>query len=198
MAEADLTFGLKREGVRKLIHLLAISAIVADFFLSKELLLTFGIIFCIAYLAAEYFRFKGEKIAFITDLIKYCARGRELEKWVLTPFYIILSITILIGISGVIITKNAAYVGIVAATIGDASAAIFGKRFGRHSHWILKGKSVEGTFAFFVMTFLSSIFFVHWQTALMVAVASAVVEIFSGGFDNLTVPFSAAILASIL
>eukprot|EP00761_Pharyngomonas_kirbyi_P005135 gb/GECH01005140.1/.p1 GENE.gb/GECH01005140.1/~~gb/GECH01005140.1/.p1 ORF type:complete len:349 (+),score=55.97 gb/GECH01005140.1/:1-1047(+) len=42
---------------------------------------------------------------------------------------------------------------------GDASAAIFGKLFGRHrfSFWISSTKSIEGLIAFFVMTVISSL-----------------------------------------
>jgi len=210
-------FGMKREATRKLIHLLTIIAIPADYFFYESTTVLVGSILCIAYLATEYFRFKGENVAFITDMIKYCSREKELKGWVLTPFYILFSITVLIGLTampakslsilirnsavladGMILAKSAAYVGIIAATLGDSSAAIIGRRFGKHRHWILKGKSVEGSLAFLFVTFAGSVLFVNWQVALIVASAAAVIEIFSAGYDNLTVPFGVAILASLI
>jgi phytol kinase len=194
----EMAFSMKREAVRKLLHMLTVFIILLDFFFSKEFIIIFGALFIIVYVVAEYFRFKGERIAFITDLVKYAARGKELKGWVLTPLYILISIIILISIGGTVIPSSAAYVGIVAATFGDSSAALFGKKFGRHSHWILKGKSVEGSLAFFVTTFVGSLFFVYWPVAMVVAALAAIIEIFSGQFDNITIPFGAAFIAAIL
>jgi phytol kinase len=194
----DLTLGLKREAVRKLLHMLTVFIILLDLIFSKEFIIMFGVIFIIAYVVAEYFRFKGERVTFITDLVKYTARGKELKGWVLTPLYILISIIILIAMGGTVIPSAAAYAGIIAATFGDSSAALFGKKFGRHSHWILKGKSVEGSLAFFSTTFVGSIFVVEWPIAMVVAALAAIIEIFSGEFDNFTIPFGAALIAAIL
>lgn len=194
----DLTLGLKREAVRKVLHMLTVFIILLDLIFSKDLIIIFGAIFIVAYIVAEYFRFKGERVTFITDLVKYTARGKELKGWVLTPLYILISIIVLIAIGGTVIPSAAAYVGIIAATFGDSSAALFGKKFGRHSHWILKGKSVEGSLAFFSTTFVGSLFVVEWPIAMVVAALAAIIEIFSGNYDNFTIPFGAAFIAAIL
>jgi len=191
----------KREAMRKVIHLLLVFTIPISIYLPLQLVVAIGCAVCIAYLAAEYFRVKGRYVPVITDVTDHCGRDHELKGWVLTPFYLALSITALLAISGGFvnfISRSAAYVSIVAATLGDASAALVGMRFGRHRHWLLRGKSVEGSLAFFVATFAGSLFFVNWQIAIAVAAISAIVEVFSGGFDNLTVPFSAAIVANYL
>jgi phytol kinase len=188
---------MKTEVLRKLIHMATVVVIPASFFVSRELIVVIGTLFCISYITAEYFRFRNERVAFITDVIKRCARGKELEGWVLTPFFLLFSITVLIGLTPIIGMK-AAYVGILAATLGDSSAALIGMRFGRHRTWILRGKSVEGSLGFFAFTFLSSLLFVEWPIALILSSITAVVEVFSAGIDNLSVPFSAALIAGIL
>lgn len=192
------TFGLKKEVLRKLVHLSATVAIFADLFFTQYTIIVVGTILCIAYLTSEYFRFKGERIAFITDMIKFFARPHELKGWVLTPFYPLASITILYGLAGIVFSTDAVHIGILALTFGDASAAIIGRKFGRHRHWIIRGKSLEGSISFFLTTFIGSLFFVSWQTAVVVALGGAIIEIFSGNFDNFTVPFCVAILVSII
>lgn len=51
--------------------------------------------------------------------------------------------------------------------------------------------------AFFAVTLMGSIFFLPLEAAFMVSLISAVVEIFSGKYDNLAIPFTAAFMASI-
>lgn len=180
-----------KEYLRKLIHLLGIGAIPFSIYVSYDLTLYVTAIFCVGYLFAEYFRFKGESIGFITPLVEACAREKELKSWVLTPFYILLSIFILLFF----FPRNAAYVGIVAATLGDASAAIVGMNFGRHRHRIIKWKSIEGSAAFFIATLVGSLFFLGFVSAVVISAIAAIVEIFSAEYDNITVPLTAAILA---
>lgn len=116
MAEPDLTFGFKKEILRKIVHLSAVVALFADLFFTRQTIVAIGTVFCVAYLTAEYFRFKRERVTFITDMIKFFARGNEIKEGILTPFYIIFAITLLYGISGILISGNAVHVAIIAVT----------------------------------------------------------------------------------
>ncbi len=92
--------------------------------------------------------------------------------------------------------------------LGDAAAALVGKRFGRHyiEGKLVEGrKSLEGTLAMFAVSFLSvlMVLLLHgslaWygcvQTAALTAAACAVVELYTkGGMDTLTCPFAAAFI----
>lgn len=95
---------------------------------------------------------------------------------------------------------------VLAWGLGDAAAALVGKRFGRH---FIEGKrvegrkSLEGTFAMFIVSFISvlSVLLINGSlersgylpVALTTAVVSAVVELYTrGGMDTLTCPFAAA------
>lgn len=176
----------KGENLRKLIHLSGVFLIPASVYLSQEFVVLAGFIMTIAYVVADYFRFRGERIAFITDLIKKCARKSELKSWLLTPVYLMLSVTLLLAF----FDRRAAYIGIIAATLGDGMAALYGANYGKHR--IVRGKSLEGCFAFFAFTFFASLFFVDFFTAFVVGFIATFVELFSGKIDNITVPFSAA------
>lgn len=90
--------------------------------------------------------------------------------------------------------------------LGDAAAALVGKRFGRHyiEGKLVEGrKSLEGTFAMFVVSFVTVLIILlangtaQWYGYISIAVVTAavcaVVELYTkGGMDTLTCPFAAA------
>lgn len=90
--------------------------------------------------------------------------------------------------------------------LGDAAAALVGKRFGRHyiEGKLVEGrKSLEGTLAMFVVSSVSVLVVllahgsVEWYgyvpTAIATAAVCAVVELYTkGGMDTLTCPLAAA------
>ncbi len=84
--------------------------------------------------------------------------------------------------------------------IGDAAAALIGKRFGRHKIPGTK-KSFEGTFSMFAVSFLTVFFILYLRggmsiggiviTALATGAVSAAVELYtSGGMDTLSCPLA--------
>lgn len=123
------------------------------------------------------------------------------------------SLTVAFGMFALVMTifwgwlddRLLALAAIYAWGFGDAAAAIIGKRFGKH---YLEGKriegrkTVEGTVAMFVVSFLAVgiILTIHgelpWHgvllTSLLTAAASAVVELFTeNGYDTITCPLAA-------
>ena len=97
--------------------------------------------------------------------------------------------------------------GIFPMAFGDATAALIGERYGRHRFNIFSKKSVEGSSAMFLISFLSisiSLFYFQffYQQDILVAIVAAlgtafiaaIAEILSPlGFDNLTVPILSAL-----
>jgi len=90
--------------------------------------------------------------------------------------------------------------------LGDAAAALVGKRFGRNflEGRLIEGrKTVEGTLTMFFVSFLSVLFFLQLRgdlsllaslpIAVLTAAACAVVELYTlKGYDTITCPFAAA------
>ncbi len=91
---------------------------------------------------------------------------------------------------------------ILMTTIGDASAAIFGKRFGRT--WIpkLKDRAVEGCMAEFVVDLLIGFVFLNsysWLVILVMAGTATIVETVVNKIDdNLLIPLFSGFNAQIL
>jgi len=95
--------------------------------------------------------------------------------------------------------------GLMPMTWGDALAAVFGERWGRHKYLVFgKEKSWEGSAAMFIASFLSVVLvLLAYSTAgmmalgvaLIVAAVTTIVEALTPlGLDNLTVPIIAAAL----
>jgi dolichol kinase len=97
--------------------------------------------------------------------------------------------------------------GILPMAYGDAAASIIGERYGRRRYRIFADKSLEGSAAMFLASFLSlSIGLVFFSAlysfsvldklfaVLAAVIAATLVECVSPlGFDNLTVPVSSAL-----
>ncbi|MGQ9530206.1 MAG: diacylglycerol/polyprenol kinase family protein [Candidatus Bathycorpusculaceae bacterium] len=102
--------------------------------------------------------------------------------------------------------------GILPMAYGDAMASMVGERYGKRKYGILAEKSLEGSAAMFLISFLiftvglflfslilSFSFFNKIFMAVAVAAVTTLVEGFSPlGFDNLTVPASGALIFLLL
>lgn len=106
--------------------------------------------------------------------------------------------------------KELAYIGALGILImgyGDGFAAIIGTKYGKHKFKILgNNKSIEGSFAMFLCSFLVSITILYIFNPLNVllysfilALISTVLELVSPlGLDNLTVPLGSAMFFYII
>ena len=95
---------------------------------------------------------------------------------------------------------------------GDAAAAIIGQKFGRHKlsgKWIEGVKSVEGTIAMGVTSFLftvvtlsvfSGLSMIHiLELSLIIAPVAAVVELYTKhGLDTVTVPMAVSLILGVV
>jgi len=147
----------RREIARKVFHISSVFTIFYDKFVSHKLV-TFGWLFlAFLYLLAELIRRKGKEIPIITDIIEYCAYPEEKKGWILPPFLFSISMFIVLYFYPI----TAAYVAILAMSLGDGLAAIFGKLVGKRRIPYSQNKTLEGSFVCFLVTFLSSLFLLH-------------------------------------
>ena len=74
--------------------------------------------------------------------------------------------------------------------LGDAAAALVGRKFGK-VHWLKSPKTIEGSIAFFVVAGVTLILFniLPWYVALIVSSTAMVLEVIPLPFnDNVRVP----------
>lgn len=107
----------------------------------------------------------------------------------------------------VIITQfvpNAVYacgLGIFALSFGDGFAALIGKRYGKYTPKLYSNKSVAGTLACILFAFLGmalvSLLMGHtvasWKL-LVLGILAAIIELFSGDWDNIAIPIPVMIV----
>ena len=192
----------KAELMRKSLHLLALVIPVGMFFLGKTNSLLILVPLCLLALFLEVARVKSSKIAALVDIVFGSMMRPQERPSIGSPVvingatWVLLAATLLVFIFPV----NIAAASMITFMLADAAAALIGRRFGRIK-WGKLDKTVEGSFAFFVVAFVSILFFdpLNWIEAVIIAACSALLELVPLSLnDNLYVPLFTATLISIL
>ncbi|MEN3028285.1 MAG: phosphatidate cytidylyltransferase [Aquificaceae bacterium] len=98
--------------------------------------------------------------------------------------------------SFIVFGREPAMVAVVVLAVGDAFASVVGIRYGRRR---IGNRSLEGTFAFFLSTFLVLLPFLGFWKAFLVCFFSALVELIPLRLDdNFTVPLTAGFVYHLL
>jgi dolichol kinase len=174
----DLIYELKR----KMVHLTSIIIVLTYYYFGKQSVLLLLTVYLIVMLELEYFRLEwGKKLPLFHSLF----RAKEADRLGGHVFFTIGSI---IAVS--VFSKDIASAAILMTTFGDASAAIFGKAFGRT--WIsgLKNRAIEGCAAeFLVDIVIGALFLQSWIAIFVMAVTATFVETITDKMDdNLLIP----------
>jgi dolichol kinase len=92
----------------------------------------------------------------------------------------------------ILFSKPVVIPALVSLAVLDGVATIAGIRFGRNR--IHNGKSLEGTIAGIIVTFLVLLMVMPVPGALIVAILAGIIELYSPVDDNLVIPVSICIL----
>lgn len=177
----------QKEKIRKTIHLSTAIIVLVNLVSHKlAIFLTLFVIFL--YTFSEFARLRKIKIFYIHELVEICALPRESKRFILAP--LLLAIPILFAL--IFFPVDIAYPAILTVTISDAFATLIGISFGKTK--IFGNKTLEGSFAFFILTFLILLFFVNIFSAALIALITSLVELFSKNFDNATIPLAVIFL----
>ncbi|MCK5040117.1 MAG: CTP--2,3-di-O-geranylgeranyl-sn-glycero-1-phosphate cytidyltransferase [Candidatus Aenigmarchaeota archaeon] len=184
-------YSFATELMRKLIHMNALFIVLLYEFFGKQITLIVLMIALVIALEAEYLRIEhGVKIPF------FDATYRKKERKTLAG-HVYFEIGAILVIS--VFSKEVAIMSILMAVFGDASAAIFGRAYGKHFIPGLKNKATEGVFAEFVADMLAGMIYLWlfvgaisptwWVILIAMATVATIVETISGRLDdNLIVP----------
>jgi phytol kinase len=176
-----------QELTRKLIHLvfgLGIAGIVVvlDHTTATAILaggLFFGIILVDLIL-------RGYRLPVFSALVNYVDRCDPLPGKGALYFAVSALACVILFLKPVVIPA------LVSLAVLDGIATIAGTRFGRNR--IYNGKSLEGTIAAIIITFVVLLLVMPVPGALVVAVIAGIIEMFSPIDDNLVIPVSICIL----
>jgi dolichol kinase len=184
------------ELVRKAIHLSSLSIPIIYYFIPKSTALTILIPLTAAFVIVDSIRFfhhgSGELFqSYFGWLLRSHERNTSDTRRLTGATFVLLSATICVLVFPKIIVITAFAIMI----ISDSSAALVGRRFGRHP--FLK-KSLEGTAAFFLSALLvvavaPKVLFLptEYLIGMIASLLGALVEAASGSVDdNLSIPLT--------
>ena len=136
-----------------------------------------------------------KKNKFLLKIFKVFIELFEREKNIERPA--IQSLYALIGIFiSYILFKEYSFYGILVLAVGDALSGLVGYYLGKRKLPYNSNKTLEGTFAFFLSSFVSLLFFLNFEKALIISLTCAFIESLKIKLDdNFTVPIIASFLA---
>jgi len=198
------TIDYKNEIVRKSIHLCSLSIPIVYYFISRELALWILIpvtFFSLTIDLGRYFFISLNKI--VNKYFGFLLRDHEKDakkKNLNGATYVFISALI-----GIIIFPKVIFITAFAVLIiSDISAALFGRRFGKHK---FLSKSFEGTLAFIISGCIVILFtpkvdhsLTEYLIGFFAVFVGGIIENISYGWadDNLTIPISIGITMLIL
>jgi len=190
------TIDYKTELYRKSIHLLSLSIPIGYFFLSKEIALSLLLPLTIIFLVVDTSKFIYPRFYnSISKLFSFMLREHEknIKKKTLNgASWVLISATLTLLVFPKIIFISAFSILI----ISDISAALIGRKFGKHKFLF---KSLEGSLAFFFSAIIVVLIAPKVDNLLieyLIGFAGAFVGMFAENLsygwadDNLTIPFS--------
>ncbi len=182
--------------LRELIHASALLIPFISIYLFNNLIvatLLFTAVFI--YSVSELLRNFGTNVPIISKITLWAADRSELHEFNTAPIFHALGI----ALSLLIFPTRIGYAAIAVLSLGDSSASLLGKRFGRNRIPFNKGKSVEGSIIGLIIAFLGALIFVDPITALVGATVGILIEALPLPLDdNLLIPLAAGISMTLL
>ena len=197
----EISWNFRNELARKFVHLLSILIlliyfIAADMF-DRQIALLILVLILIVFIELEYLRIEvAREIPILNRIWKYVRRGKEDGKLGSDVFFLIGAILVLS-----IFDIRIAIAAILMTTFGDMSAALIGKRYGKHYLKRLEERAWEGILAEFFVDILIGILVFAWAfgslsfgwqvwvvIGVMAVVATFIETIIYKMDDNLLIP----------
>ena len=179
----------RKEIYRQTVHILyglLIAGLV--FYLERiEASILLLVILVIGFLLSQINKSK-KNIPVITDLLCLCEREYHL---LVSPGLGPLQSTIGSLFVVVLFDTRIAFISVLTLTFGDSLSALTGFYFGRHLLPWSGHKTVEGTMACFLASFLVCVLFVPYAIAVILGLTAALIESLAVRFDdNVLIPLA--------
>jgi dolichol kinase/phosphoserine phosphatase len=147
------------------------------------------------YGVSEFMRTQGKRMPVIYNITRWAASQNELYQLVLAPVYFAIGILLTL----LLFPAPASSAAIAIFALGDSTASIFGRYFGRTPLPFNKDKSLEGSATGFFFAFLAGSVFVSPLIALTGAAVAMFVEYLPLPVnDNILIPLSTALALTLL
>jgi dolichol kinase/phosphoserine phosphatase len=124
------------------------------------------------YITSELARMERINLPFVARVTRYAATLPELYEFATAPMFFALGIFLTL----VLFPPPVNAAAIASFALGDSTASLFGRTFGRNTMPFNRGKTVEGSVVCFFFAFLASVYFVPPAFALVASAAATIVE----------------------
>jgi len=183
------------EVLREVIHLSGILIpLICTYLLGDHMVALLVMAVTSSYVVSEISRMLGVNLPLFSTVTLKAADRSELQEFVTGP----ISYGLGIMLSLVLFRPPVSYASIAVLTLGDGSAALFGKRFGRTVLPLNKGKRAEGSLIGLLFAFLGSLLFVNPTQALIGAAVGMLAEYLPSPIDdNITIPLSTGLVLAL-
>ena len=186
---------LVKEAFRKCIHIMSAFVPLFARLTSINIAIITLSVLVLLYSIFEVFRLSGKRLYFISSIVELANRERDENRFSLGP------VTLSIGIIIVLyfFPLRIASMGIFSLSFGDGFASLVGKVYGKRK-FIFEGKTLAGTIACFIATFIAQLLFTcDLFFSFVIAFITSLVEALPlKDFDNVLIPVIVAISASLL
>jgi dolichol kinase/phosphoserine phosphatase len=184
----------KNEATREAIHasgfLISIVALAIGIF-PVVLFISFVVVL---YAVSEARRMERTNLPIISSVTRYAATHEELYELATAPLFFALGIVLTLLAFPMPVSGAA----IAAFALGDSTASLFGKAFGKTWLPFNKGKTLEGSVISFFFAFLASLYFVAPLPALVAASTAVIVESLPLPLnDNLVTPLVTGLILAL-
>ncbi len=186
----------KSDLIRESIHMSgALIPFICTHLKDRYLVSLLILLLILLYTASEFARIKGNHAPLFSTVTRRAALKPELHEFVTAPILFALAITVSLILFPIPIN----YASIMILALGDGSATLFGKNFGRTVLPFNKRKRVEGSIFGFLFAFLGSLLFVSPIKALVGAAVGMLMECLPTPVsDNLAVPIVSGLVMTMM
>jgi len=181
--------------IRETIHISGALIPFVCIYLHRYLVSLLILVVTLLYAASELARIKGTHAPLFSTVTRRAAIKPELYEFVTAP--IVFALAIMVSLIFFPVPIN--YASIMILALGDGSATLLGKKFGRTVFPFNKAKRLEGSIFGFLFGFLGARLFVSPVKALVGAAVGMLVESLPTPVsDNLAVPIVSGLVMTII
>jgi phosphoserine phosphatase len=179
------TLPSKNEIVRETIHACAFAIPILSSLMGLYTIALLILLVTLLYIMSELAMVEKKSFPIISSITRRAATLGELYEFRAAPIFFGFGILLTL----LLFPAPASSAAIATFALGDSTASIFGRMFGKNTLPFNKGKTLEGSLIGFFFAFLAAAFFISPLTALVGAAAAMVIESLPLPLnDNLVVP----------
>jgi dolichol kinase/phosphoserine phosphatase len=189
------TLPSRNEIRREIIHACGLTIPLLSRLIGPYIISLFILAVTFLFIASELALMEGRSLPIVSSITRHAATMEELYGFHIAPVFFAFGILLTL----LLFPFPANGAAIAAFALGDSSASIFGKMYGKTPLPVQKGKTLEGSLIGFFFAFLAATLFVSPFRALFAAAVAMLIESLPLPLnDNLAVPIITGVALTLI